>query len=149
MHPQTTTITIPRPVKPATLLTTAAVVALLAIAAIALTQMDENRAVSASIGPDEAGSAIALEIGGELTIALPANPSTGYGWTVAAIDPAVVIQKGEPEFAAQSNLIGAGGTMTFRFTAAGTGINELRLEYQRPWEDAEPLDTYQVTVNVK
>ena len=148
MHPQTTTVTIPRPVRPATLLGTAAVAALLAIAAVALTQMDETP-VSASIGPDEAGSTVALEIGGELTIALPANPSTGYGWTVAAIDPAVLIQKGEPDFAAQSNLIGAGGTMTFRFTAAGAGESELRLEYQRPWEEAEPLDTYQVTVNVK
>jgi inhibitor of cysteine peptidase len=149
MHPQTTTITIPSPLKPSTLLTTGAVVALLAIAAIALTQMEETPAVSASVGPDEAGSAIALEIGGELTIALPANPSTGYGWTVSAIDPAVVIQKGEPEFAAQSNLTGAGGTMTFRFIAAGAGESELRLEYRRPWEDAEPFDTFQVTVNVK
>lgn len=149
MHPQTATTTFPRTVKPATLLTTVAVVSLLAVGAIALTQIDGNRAVSASIGPDAAGSAIALEVGAELTVALPTNPSTGYGWAVTSIDPAVVTQTGEPEFVAQSNLIGAGGTMTFRFTASGAGISELRLDYQRSWEQAEPLDTYQVTINVK
>jgi inhibitor of cysteine peptidase len=149
MHLQTTTITVPRSVSPATVLTTAAVVALLAVGTIGLAQIDANPAASASIGPDEAGSTVALEVGGELTITLPANPSTGYGWTVTSIDPAVVTQTGEPEFATESNLIGAGGTMTFRFTASGAGVIEVRLDYQRPWEDAEPLDTYHVNINVK
>jgi inhibitor of cysteine peptidase len=149
MHPQTTTITIHRPVKPATLLTIVAVVALLAIGAIALTQIDETPTASASIGPNEAGSTIAFEVGGTLTIALPANPSTGYSWVVSWIDPAIVTQTGEPAFVAESDLIGAGGTMTFHFTAAGAGMSELRLDYRRSWEDAEPLDTYLVIINVE
>ena len=138
-----------RSVTPATVLMTLAVSAMIGVGAIALTQVDRDSPVSASIGPDESGSIVDLDVGGELTIALQANPSTGYGWTVTSIDPAVVTQTGEPELSAESNLIGAGATVTFRFTAAGAGVSELRLDYQRPWEGVEPLGTYFVTINVR
>ena len=59
-----------------------------------------------------------------------------------------MIQKGEPEFSPESDLIGSGGTMTFHFAGTAAGRSDLQLDYVRPWEDAEPLDTFLVTVNV-
>jgi inhibitor of cysteine peptidase len=88
-------------------------------------------------------------VGGELTISLPANPSTGYSWVVSSINPALLNQIGDPEFSAESDLIGAAGTMTFHFEATAAGQDSLQLNYLRPWEDTEPLETYTVTVNVR
>jgi inhibitor of cysteine peptidase len=149
MQAHTSTITVPRSVKPATVLIALAVVALVAVGVIALTHPGQPTSASTPLGPAEAGSTVSLETVGELTITLPANPSTGYNWVVAAINPPLVTQIGEPEFSAGSDLIGAGGTMMFRFEGTATGQGSLQLDYLRPWEDADPLDTYQVTINVR
>ncbi len=149
MQAQASTIVAPRSMRPATLLIILAAVAVVAVGVIAITQTGKSIAASATLGPAEAGSAVALEVGGELTITLPANPSTGYSWVVTALNPALLTQIGEPEFSAESNLIGAGGTMTFRFQGTAAGQDSLQLDYLRPWEDNEPLDTYSVTVNIR
>jgi len=150
MQAQASTVVAPRSVRPATVLIILAAVAVVAVGVIALTQTGKSiAAASATLGPAEAGSAVALEVGGELTITLPANPSTGYSWVVTALNPALLTQIGEPEFSADSNLIGAGGTMTFRFQGTAAGQDSLQLDYLRPWEDNEALDTYSVTVNIR
>lgn len=81
-----------------------------------------------------------------LVVTLPANPSTGYSWEIAAIDPAIVQQAGEATFAPVATdqaRVGAGGTETFQFTTVGSGTTTLTLIYHRPWEkDVAPLHTY-------
>lgn len=149
MQTQASTVFAPRSVKPAAVLVALAAIAVVAVGVIALTRTGETTAASAALGPADAGSAVALEVGGELTITLPANPSTGYSWVVTALNPALLTRIGEPEFSAGSNLIGAGGAMTFRFQGTAAGRDSLQLDYLRTWEDLEPLDTYSVTVNVR
>lgn len=150
MQAHGSTTTFPQAVKPATILLAFLAVAAIAVGAISPTRMDRAGLAPTGIGPAEAGSRVALEVSGELTISLPANPSTGYSWVVSSINPAVLAQVGEPEFSAQSDLAGAGGTMTFHFTGIAMGQDSLQLDYVRPWEDGEaPLDTYTVTVNVR
>lgn len=95
------------------------------------------------------GSQIELRKGHPLLIALEGNPSTGYNWQVEVLDQAVLNQVGEPEFEAESDLVGAPGTVTLRFQAVGAGETELKLVHQRGWEqDAEPLETFTVQVTV-
>ena len=95
------------------------------------------------------GSRIQLQKGQALTVALEGNPSTGYNWQVEVLDQAILKQVGEPEFEAESDLLGAPGTVTLRFEAAGAGETELKLVYQRGWEQgAEPLETFTVQVTV-
>ena len=149
MQAQASTVFTLRSIKPATVVIILTAIAVVAAGVIALTQMGKTIAASATLGPAEAGSAVTLELGGELTITLPANPSTGYSWVVTALNPALLTQIGEPEFSAESNLIGAGGTMTFRFQGTAAGRDSLTLGYLRTWEDTEPLDTYSVTVNIR
>jgi inhibitor of cysteine peptidase len=149
MQANASTITVPRTVKPATILVTLFVVAVVAVGAIALANVRTASPAPTALGPAEAGSSVTLEVGGELTISLPANPSTGYSWVVSAINPALLTQIGEPEFSADSDLIGAGGTMTFHFEGTAVGQDSLQLEYLRTWEEAAPLETYNVTVSVR
>lgn len=149
MQAHATTITIPRTVKPATVVFVLFGVALLAVGAIVLAHIEQAGSAPVALGPADARSSVALEVGGELTISLPANPSTGYSWVVSSTNPAILTQIGDPEFSAKSDLIGAGGTMTFHFKATAAGQDSLQLNYLRPWEDVEPLETYTATINVR
>jgi predicted secreted protein len=63
---------------------------------------------------------------------------------------AILRQVGEPEFNADSEMLGAPGTLTLRFEAVEAGQMDLRLVYHRPWETGvEPLETFTVQVTVK
>jgi len=98
----------------------------------------------------DSGSEITLQKGQVLVITLPGNPSTGYSWVMVDPEGAILRQIGEPEFKADSDLVGAPGTMTLRFEAVEAGQMDLTLEYQRPWEtDVEPLETFAAYVTVK
>lgn len=113
----------------------------LAVVAVACSQ-----AVTATADHD--GGSVELDVGDELEVALPGNPSTGYNWHVGAVDAAVLERAGEPTFKPQSELVGAPGLVRLRFTAVGKGSTTLELVYQRTFEEAPPLDTYVLQVDV-
>jgi inhibitor of cysteine peptidase len=99
---------------------------------------------------EDNGREITLQKGQTLTIKLEGNPTTGYSWEVVESEDAILQQVGEPEFEAESDLLGAPGTQTLRFEAVETGQMELKLVYRRSWEtDMEPLETFTVHVTVQ
>lgn len=103
-----------------------------------------------ALAAEDNGKEIALQKGQILAITLPGNPSTGYSWVLVDPEGAIVRQVGEPEFEADSELVGAPGTLTLRFEALEAGQMDLTLGYQRPWEtDVEPLETFTAHVTVK
>ena len=99
------------------------------------------------------GSSVTLRPSQELVIALESNPTTGYSWQVAEVDPAILAQVGESEYkqsAGSEGLVGVGGTETLRFEAVAAGEVTLTLGYARPWEtDVLPIETFVVTVVVE
>ena len=101
---------------------------------------------------DSDGKTITLKVGDPFDISLPGNASTGYSWQVIEGLGGVVEQLGKPDFHSNSsdpNLVGAGGTVTNHFKAAGPGTAQLKLIYHRSWEkDKPPAKTFQVTVVV-
>ena len=98
----------------------------------------------------DAGKSIEVAKGDRLEITLEANPTTGYIWEVGSGDADILEMEGEPDCKTESDAIGAGGAMTFRFRAVETGTTDLELVYHRPWEeDQEPAETFTVTVTVK
>lgn len=82
-----------------------------------------------------------------LTLRLEANPSTGYGWQVSKIDGNVLRQVGDEEFQLTTGRIGGPGVQVLRFAGIAKGPTSLQLVYSRPWEKAEPLQTFSVQVN--
>lgn len=132
------------------------VVAALAVAVALVTgcsaDLDIGDGGSASVtvvGPGD----VTLRVDGELTVALAANPTTGYTWEVSgAPDPAVLEQVGEPVYEAtptDTMVVGSGGVMTFQFRATGPGTTTVELVYRRPWEEGvEPVDTVIIDVTV-
>jgi inhibitor of cysteine peptidase len=105
---------------------------------VQLTEADNNKEVT-------------LEVGNQLTITLPGNPSTGYNWEVKTIDAAIVEQAGEPQFVSDNTeLVGAGGQLTLTFEALKAGSTNIELVYHRAWEtDVAPLQTFTIQVTVK
>jgi inhibitor of cysteine peptidase len=123
----------------------------LLLMAIALTSISGCAAEAAlALEADDNGNEITLNKGQTLTIKLEANPTTGYTWEMVETEGAILRQVGDPEFEADSDLLGAPGTQTLSFEAAEAGQMALRLVYHRPWEtDVEPLETFSVQVTVK
>lgn len=110
----------------------------------------EYRSPQVRLTVADAGKTIELEQGGALTIALAANPTTGYTWEVAAGDEHIIRLEGEPDYQAESAAIGAGGVMTLHFRTGNPGQTILKLVYHRPWEkDQPPAETFEVSIAVK
>lgn len=97
---------------------------------------------------DDEGTTVHLEVGEPIDVALKANPTTGFGWTVAAESTRCLRLVGEPGFVPLSDLIGAGGVTSLEFEAVEPGEGDLVLVYRRPWEEAPPLDRFTVKVVV-
>ena len=102
---------------------------------------------------EDNGSQVELSSGQVLAVTLESNPTTGHSWQVSEVDQAVLAQVGEAEFREapkeDEQMVGVGGTETFRF-AASAGETTLTLVYHRPWEeDVEPLETFTVQVVVR
>ncbi|MEW6573912.1 MAG: protease inhibitor I42 family protein [Bacillota bacterium] len=62
----------------------------------------------------------------------------------------ILTQVGDPMFQPDSDLVGSGGKITFRFIASAPGWTTLKLVYQRWWEKGvPPLDEFEVNDRVK
>lgn len=96
------------------------------------------------------GRSIEVNNGDKITITLEGNPTTGYSWELSEYDAAMVEPVGEPAYDSDSKLLGGGGAYTFTLKALAPGVTTVRLVYHRSWEtDVEPLQVYEVTLNVK
>ena len=105
------------------------------------------------IGIDGDNTTVSLVQGQQLIVSLPANPSTGFAWEIAAV-PGHIAADGNPAFTSGATetspaLVGASGEMAFAFLATGSTSGVLELAYRRPWEKKPAARTYRLTVNVK
>ncbi|MFC3909406.1 protease inhibitor I42 family protein [Legionella dresdenensis] len=85
-------------------------------------------------------------------VTLPANPSTGYRWSVKSYDQELLRLVSSKYVAAQPQLIGSGGNMIYEFEllngVAVPKLTSLVFSYARPWErEQETIQT--VTVMFK
>ncbi|MCR5760489.1 MAG: protease inhibitor I42 family protein [Sphaerochaetaceae bacterium] len=88
----------------------------------------------------------AHSIGGNLTVKVDGNPTTGYEWTVKGTDVIKVVSS-EYEADNTSGLVGAGGTYEFSFKTIKAGEATLVFNYGRSWESS-PAATFSVRVVV-
>ena len=87
------------------------------------------------------GTRIAIKRGGELKVVLDANITTGFQWQSPTNPAPVMAAIGTPIYvgkAADSHMVGQGGTNIFRFRADRPGQVVLQFDYRRPWETSVP-----------
>jgi inhibitor of cysteine peptidase len=104
-----------------------------------------------SLTAEDSGQEIHLEPGEEVEIILDSNPTTGYEWTLAKLDEAVLVQSGEVDYVADEPVApGSGGLDSWRFEAVAPGTTTLRLEYAASYEsNPEPVEVFVITVIVE
>lgn len=118
------------------------------VAALALGAAGCSADADLVVGEANDGEAVEIAQGRTLTVELPGNPTTGFNWHVAEL-PKCLEAPDEPGFEADSDAIGAGGTITLVFQAVSEGEGTLELQYARAWESVEPLETYSIDVTVR
>lgn len=92
---------------------------------------------------------VSLKVGDAIEVVLKENPTTGFLWVVDTVDKTILEQVGEKEYKADSNAIGAGGTMTMRFRAIANGKTKLKLIYHKMGEEGNrAAKTFKTTVTV-
>ncbi|MEI7636761.1 MAG: protease inhibitor I42 family protein [Syntrophus sp. (in: bacteria)] len=95
------------------------------------------------------GAVMKVQLGDQIKVTVPGNPTTGYTWELAAISVDILEPGLEPEYIRDSTLTGAGGRFTFRFTARSQGYTKVILAYLRTWEkDMLPVKTFEMTADV-
>ncbi len=112
-----------------------------------------GRPAAISAGIEQSGQTIRMQVGQQLAVTLPSNPSTGYRWEIETMDTSLLQQMGVPEYqtlgSAGTTQPGQGGTETFRFEALATGETPLRLFYRRPSDDGEPAEIFFLMINIQ
>ncbi|HBZ80480.1 MULTISPECIES: protease inhibitor I42 family protein [unclassified Brevibacillus] len=80
-----------------------------------------------------------VQSGHVFPIALEANPTTGYQWTLSnPVDERfLVFQSTEFVPPAQAARIGQGGHQRFAFRAINRGVTTLSFKYCRPWDQSD------------
>lgn len=106
------------------------------------------------LSAEDNGRTIEMKPGETLLISIDGNPTTGYIWEVDSVDENILGLAGEPDYSTdfklKSGMTGVGGTYKFTFTAVSSGTTNLKLKYWRTFEpENPPVETFQVTVNVK
>ena len=102
-----------------------------------------------SLGMADNGARVVMRSGTQLTLQLPGNPTTGYGWEATISNPAVLRESSAPAYKPAGAALGGGGTYTFWYDATAPGETELTLVYRRSWETGvQPIETYRVTIVV-
>lgn len=90
----------------------------------------------------EESSPVGLSVGQVWELALPANPTTGYAWTLVLPPAGAVLalesQVFHPAPQGTPGLVGAGGSQVFIFRALAPGDTHLEAVYARPWEKDQP-----------
>ncbi len=86
-----------------------------------------------------------------LEIVLEGNPTTGYEWTYQIEDESILVidSTNYEEDNTEEEIVGSGGKYTYNFKAVGEGETKITFNYERSFEDVEPIYklTYTVSVN--
>ena len=95
---------------------------------------------------------VELSVGQSLVVTLDSNATTGYSWSlIQNSDDTVLSNTGNEYIAPQTTppLVGAGGKEEWTFKALKKGTSTISMGYSRPWENAPPAETFDLTVVVK
>ena len=99
-------------------------------------------------GEDMSGSEVSVKKGENVEIKLNGNASTGYSWVVKELDESILQSNGDPDYKADSSLVGSGGTYTYSFKAIETGTTTLKMVYLRTFENNPPAREFELKITV-
>lgn len=82
---------------------------------------------------------ITVKVGEEFEVTLDSNPTTGYGWRIAAPPDKVILVLVGAEYRPDGKgMAGSGGKEIYTFKALAPGETTITFTYVRPWEEGQP-----------
>jgi inhibitor of cysteine peptidase len=96
-----------------------------------------------NLGDPGAVADITIRVGQGVRIALKANATTGYSWSVKPGWSESIVELTTDEYRADPSppgMTGRGGTQYYVFTGAQPGETQIMLGYARSWEDVAPVE---------
>ena len=85
----------------------------------------------------------------DFTVTLPANPTTGFKWSLVEFDKNLFELKNHQYFSSKVGVLGAGGSMLYTFKLKKPMKcpckSLIKFKYSRPWE---PDDAIMRSINV-
>lgn len=103
-------------------------------------------------GEKENNQSVRLIAGQVLKIRLPGNPTTGYKW-ILQIKPDEkvfrLVKEAYQPFVKNPHILGGTGSQYWEFLSLAPGRTSLLLVYGRPWEQAPPIKTYHLEIEVR
>ncbi len=101
------------------------------------------------LSENDSGKTVEINVGDELEIVVPGNPTTGYVWEVRSHD-SNILRLINSIFSADDKAIGAGGMEIIKFHAIAEGKSRVTLIFHRPFEhNIPPLKTFDATIVIK
>ncbi len=94
------------------------------------------------------GRSLDVPVGQVIELRLPANPTTGFAWSIeAAGGPACAVEEGPA--APPGNVPGQGSEHAWHIRGVQLGTCQIALAYRRPWEAAaNPAETFRLDIRV-
>lgn len=91
-----------------------------------------------------------IGVGESFQIELTSNPSTGYAWKWTNKQGISIVEVSDNQYIADHpDRVGGGGKEIWKFKGIKSGIDTLKLAYNRSWESNQSADTRTITVKVK
>jgi inhibitor of cysteine peptidase len=85
-------------------------------------------------------------------VQLPANPTTGFSWSVTVAPSDLLVQEKPPQYLPSDHarkLVGSGGFQKWHFRFVKSGHAKLSFAYGRPWEkDVPPVRLLELKVTM-
>ncbi len=96
------------------------------------------------------GKEVTVPKGVNFIVSLEVTSGTGYGWTITKDGAPRLKLIGKPQIEKpKDSMPGATQRQVFRFQAVDSGLANLELRYERPWEkDKLPARTFTLKVNI-
>jgi predicted secreted protein len=98
---------------------------------------------------EDDGKTLEVSPGTRVVFKLASNSGTGYAWTPASVDAAVLALQGEREVERQSDVPGGAKLDVLRFLAKAPGTVVVQVDLKRPFGDQPVARTVKVTVTVR
>ena len=104
-----------------------------------------------SLGPDNKGTSVTIEIGEVVEVSLPSNPSTGYAWHLREELNEEIVQVQSSDYVPDEEsegLAGGGGTEVWRFLGTGPGETAVAMAYYFGDEPEKESNEFSFSVTV-
>ena len=102
-----------------------------------------------NLGLADKDKTIMARVGDHIVVRLPENQTTGFRWILTSITEETIILETREVTSPDSESLGAGGDVTFRFNTKAIGLGKVVLKLLRGPQDPTAASEFQFNVDIR